>query len=583
MMKLLKNLLVIASTFVILSHATESFAIGATTRISVRNDLNPPDDGMGVLPSISANGRFVAFQSLFPLVAEDANLSSDVYVHDRLTKLNKRISVSSSGEEANNHSGLSSISADGRYVVFSSIASNLVPEDTNDSIDVFVHDRITKQTTRVNVNSTGNQANKDLLFDDPFATAIFTKNEISADGRFIVFASGSNNLVSNDTNNLPDVFLHDRLTKQTTRVSVNTDGTQGNLGSVPIQISSGRLDISADGRFVVFKSQLNNLVSNDTNNDFDIFIHDRQTKQTTLVNTELTGKQAPDSDFPSISADGRFVAFMSASENLVANDTNKALDVFLYDRIIKQVSRVSVASNGEQANESSLYPEISADGNVIAFDSGATNLTGLPVYFLNVYVHNRLSGKTSIVNVNTEGNQGSGWGSLSVLPTPDPLPSISADGRYVAFDTNAPFLVSGDTNEAPDIFVRDQAQIKENQADLQLSVTQKPVALTTNAIGNYSFTITNNGPDTVGVLKLQHLYSNGVLISLTPSKGVCKRYATLSLCNFGTLLSGENIVLQASLKGLRNPLRQQISISSGGRLDPKPGNNYLTVNTTVMP
>ncbi len=573
-MKFLRKLLVISSTLMLLCNGVESFAFGETTRVSLRNDLSPPD-GMGESPSMSANGRFVAFHSIFPLVAEDKNLTTDIYVHDRLTKLNSRVSVSSSGEEGNSISVFPSISADGRYVAFISEASNLVQGDTNNQEDIFVYDRVAKQTTRVNVSSAGIQAN-----EDPFGNGLLIgaayKVQISTDGRYIVFASGSNNLVANDTNNLPDIFVRDRLTKQTTRVSINSDGSEGNLGNVAFQNVNHGLGISANGQFVVFHSQLNNLVNGDNTNEIDVFLHNRQTKQTKRVNIESVGQITGN---PSISADGRFIAFMSSSESLVPNDTNKTLDVFLYDRLTQKTTRVTVASNGDQANAQSYAPGISADGNFIAFISEATNLTSLPVTQQNVYIHNRLTGKTSIVNVNSQGNQGSGlW--TTYLPTIS-SPSLSADGRYIAFETSAPFLVSGDFNEAHDIFVRDRLLLKDNKADLQVSVPQKPTSLAKNSDGSYVFSITNKGPEPVGTVRVQHLFSNGELFSLTPSKGVCHRYTNISLCNFGELAIGASVTLQTNVKAIRSPLSQQLSISNGGRADPKPGNNYLTINTPV--
>jgi Tol biopolymer transport system component len=169
-----------------------------------------------------------------------------------------RVSVASNGAQGNGDSFSSSISADGRYVAFHSIASNLVSGDTNGAWDVFVHDRQSGQTTRVSAASNGAQGNGDS--ESP---------SISADGRYVAFSSDASNLVSGDTNGAWDVFVHDRQSGQTTRVSAASNGAQGNG-------DSESPSISADGRYVAFSSDASNLVSGDTNGAWDVFVHDRQ-------------------------------------------------------------------------------------------------------------------------------------------------------------------------------------------------------------------------------------------------------------------------------------------------------------------
>ena len=168
-----------------------------------------------------------------------------------------RVSVDSAGVEGNNGSWVPSISGDGRFVAFESYASNLVPGDTNLTVDVFVHDRQTGQTTRVSVDSAGVEGN-----------GWSWPSSISGDGRFVAFESGASNLVPGDTNLTGDVFVHDRQTGQTTRVSVDSAGVEGNSVS---QTHS----ISGDGRFVAFESAAYNLVPGDTNGRYDVFVHDR--------------------------------------------------------------------------------------------------------------------------------------------------------------------------------------------------------------------------------------------------------------------------------------------------------------------
>ena len=242
-------------------------------------------------------------------------------------------------------------------MVFDSEASNLVPGDTNSSFDIFVRDLSTNTTTRLSVNSTGNQGNSDSEFPS-----------ISADGRFVVFESDASNLVPGDTNNSQDIFVRNLLTNTITRVSVDAAGNQGND-------SSYSSSISADGRFVVFDSEASNLVPGDTNASFDIFVRDLLTNTTTRLSVDSAGNQGnSDSELPSISADGRFVAFESDASNLVPGDTNASFDIFVRDLSTNTSTRLSVDSTGNQGIGNSFSPSISADGRLVAFESFATNL-----------------------------------------------------------------------------------------------------------------------------------------------------------------------------------------------------------------
>ncbi len=292
-----------------------------TSRLAPPRAVSVASDGVqgndnSRFPSISANGRYVAFYSIASnLVNGDTNGSQDIFVHDRQSGSTTRLSVASDGTQANDSSWGTSVSADGRYVAFDSLASNLVGGDTNGEVDIFVHDRQAGATSRVSVASDGTQAN-----DSSYSSSI------SDDGRYVAFSSYAQNLVSGDTNGLPDIFVHDRQTGTTSHVSVASDGTHGNSGSYGPSIS-------ADGAFVAFHSDANNLVSGDTNDTFDVFMHDLQTGATNRVSVASDGTQGDySSGDPSISADGRYVAFSSYAQNLVSGDTNGSEDVFVHDR-----------------------------------------------------------------------------------------------------------------------------------------------------------------------------------------------------------------------------------------------------------
>ena len=382
---------------------------------------------------LSENGRFVVFGSMSSnLVSGDTNETDDVFVHDQQTNVTSRVSISSTGAQGNASSGggKSAISEDGRFVAFHSSADNLVPGDTNNFLDVFVRDRQTNQTTRISLSSSGTQGNERSVAPS-----------ISGDGRYVVFSSDASNLVSDDTNNVTDVFLHDRQTGQTTRISLSSSGTEGNG-------SSDSPSISGEGRFVTFISTATNLVSGDANGRLDIFVHDLITGNTSLISASSAGTQANgDSYSPSISRGGRYVAFESSATNLDDRDTTDEYDIYLHDMQTGATSLVSVTSTGEKGNNVSSGPEISANGLFVAYMSCATNLVSVDANGLcDIFVHDLLTGENSMASINSAGGQGDrdSYG-----------PSISGDGRYVAFESDSWAFVSGDYLGWNDVFVHE--------------------------------------------------------------------------------------------------------------------------------
>jgi Tol biopolymer transport system component len=386
-------------------------------------------------PSISADGRFVAFNSQpSNLVPEDTNGKTDIFVRDLSTNTTTLVSLDSAGNQGNSFSNGASISADGRFVAFESTASNLVPGDTNNLGDIFVRDLLTNTTTRVSVDSAGNQGNK-----------VSYPPSISANGRFVAFTSEASNLVPGDTNNTSDIFVRDLLTNTTTRVSFDSAGNQGNSNSY-------RPSISADGRFVAFGSNSSNLVPGDPNNRDEIFVRDLSTNTTTRVSVDSAGNLGNGYSYtPSISADGRFVAFYSDATNLVpGDDTNRSRDIFVRDRLTNTTTRVSFDSAGNQANSNSYRPSSSADGRCVAFESEASNLApGDTNSSYDIFVRDRLTNTTTLVSLDSAGNPGGGFN-----------PSISADGRFVAFDSSSINLVAGQTNNTRNIFVADTSSTR---------------------------------------------------------------------------------------------------------------------------
>ncbi len=330
---------------------------GQTFKISTAFDGGLADGG-SYFPAISEDGRYIAFESRATnLVSGDTNNSSDVFVYDRTTGQVTRVSVASDGSQANGDSYLPAISSIGRYVAFESNATNLVAGDTNNYPDVFVHDRVTGQTTRVSVASDGSQA------DGPGYSP-----SISADGRYVAFESDAPNLVPDDMNDEWDVFVRDLVAGQTFRVSVASDGSEADGGSYAPSISG-------DACFVAFESDAANLVAGDTNMITDVFVRDWCTSQTFLVSVGGNGTPADGGSYsPSISSDSRYVAFWSFASNLVAGDTNGYFDIFMRDRHTGRLARVSLAPAGIQADNHSRYPNVSSAGRYIAFESDASNL-----------------------------------------------------------------------------------------------------------------------------------------------------------------------------------------------------------------
>lgn len=355
-----------------------------------------------------------------------------------------------------------SISADGRFIAFASDATNLVPDDTNEMTDVFVHDRETGETTRVSVASDGSQA-----------AGYSRQPAISGDGRFIAYESEAKNLVADDTNNWADIFVYDRETGETTRVSVTSDGVEGDLASLEAAIS-------ADGRFVAFWSNAGNLVPEDENTFRDAFVHDRETGETVRVSVASDGTESNEDTYNvAISGDGQTVAFWSRASNLVEGDTNGMEDIFIHDLTTRTTTRVNVSADGQEANGYTFDPvSISADGQWVAFQSQATNLTDVDTKGRNeVFVYSRASGQVERVALAAGG----------VEPTctdhcaGSSDPALSADGRFVVFRSDLTGLIEGDTNDQTDVFLYDRE-------------TQTPTRISVNNAGG-ELDVLSNAPD----------------------------------------------------------------------------------------
>src|SRR5436190_1064825 len=310
----------------------------------------------------------------------------------------------------------------------------------------------------------------------------------SAVGRFVAFVSAATDLVAADTNGASDVFVHDRQTGATERVSVASGGAQGNGSSGLIGFAFPPA-LSADGRFIAFVSLATSLVAGDTNGATDVFVRDRLTGTTERVSVASGGTQSNAASLGSaLSADGRLVAFQSDATNLVVGDTNGATDVFVRDRQTGMTARVSVASDGTQANNVSTYPALSADGRFVAFQSAATNLVaGDTNGATDVFVRDRQTGTTERASVASGGTQGNGSSAGPVL---------SADGGLVAFHSTATNLVAGDANGAYDVFVHDRAVSTTTSSTTQPATTSTSSTTTSVSVTSTTSTSTTTSSST---------------------------------------------------------------------------------------
>jgi hypothetical protein len=404
--------------------------VGITTKVSIaERGLEAEGDSSQV--AVTPDGRFVVYASdSSDVVARDNNGVRDVFIFDKWVGTTRRVSVSTDGDEANAACNSPDVSADGRFVVFHSAATNLVPMDTNGVSDVFMHEIPSGNTIRVSVNSGGIQGNGSS-----------TSSVVSDDGSSVVYASAATNLVAGDTNAVTDIFKLNLTTAITTRVSVSTGGTQANGPCADAVVSS-------DGRYVAFYSSATNLVAGDTNAEGDVFRRDTQSPTTIRISVHSNGTQGNGlSRFPAISANGSFVAFRSAATNLVSGDTNGANDVFRRDVSTQTTVRVSVSSANAQANGASSNPSISSDGRYIAFDSVATNLVTDDTNSQNdVFRRDVQSSATVRASLSTQEAQGNGASDS---------PAITGSGNEIAFISSASNMLFGDTNAADDGFVRD--------------------------------------------------------------------------------------------------------------------------------
>lgn len=450
---------------------------------SLAGGSNPTSD-------ITPNGRYLAFSSKSPnLVPGDTNLVDDVFVSDLDKGKIERVSINSAGVEAigacadparvredptdvfDVGSGSPLISSNGRLVLFLSCATNLDDDSGPLVREAFVHDRRTGRTELVSIAHDGN----------PIDVSV-TKDEVSlsADGRYVAFASAASNLIEDDTNDASDIFVFDRKSKRTERVSVSSEGEESVVDqSEDVMARGGSFSpcMSAEGRYVAFGASAMNLVNDDLNGAIDVFVHDRRKRTTEIVSVRSDGGASTFSIWGStpyggrcISADGRYVTFLSAAQNLIPNDSGHSevrlfehADVFVKDRTSGRVERVSVTSAGRQGNYESKPASISisGDGRYVTFPSDATMFQddtgtggGGNPGDTDVFAYDRLTGELIWLSVSPEGKQGQ-HSAENVNGNSNWVTRVVKDGSRVAFTSlNDNLVTTKDTNSYWDFFVR---------------------------------------------------------------------------------------------------------------------------------
>ena len=557
---------------------------GLTERINVKTDGSQAADGMSLAPSISENGRYVAFESSSDgLVSGDQNGLWNIFVRDRLNGSTEMVDINDQGVTANMRSGYARISPNGRYVTFLSTATNLDCAATQTpKIWIFTHDRESSHTWLASTPDDGQPTTEDAAFSvvDNLGRTLYFSQARDVDGylpgqngfylstavnpqrlcgnfdlkvapvddlptpdmpepiragRGSLTRLTSTQLQASDPDSPPEQIVytltgapaHGALVKGGARMAlgeyftqadldagrmsywndgsqVDSDGldltlsnvgpvmeyvSRANNGTPANAMSAHNVSVSADSRYVAFSS-LASLVSDDTNNNYDVFVRDLLNQTTERISIGWDGTEANGaSGVATLSSDGRWVAFVSEASNLVEGDTNGIWDYFTYDRLTGATRRVSVSSSGEQADQNIAYPyppTISADGRFVAFSSDAGNLVPNDVNGAeDVFVFDQLMGTIELISATTDGYAGNSWSRK---------PSISADGRWVAFESQADDLAPGVPNPDSDVFVFDRAarQMKRLFVDPSNPYT-----------GSYSPAVSADG-QTIGYLANPH-------------------------------------------------------------------------------
>jgi hypothetical protein len=401
---------------------------GVNQLISVDSSENQGNAGSSDNISVSADGRFVAFTSgASNLVTGDTNGTDDVFVRDTVNGTTTRVSVSSSGTQSTGTSGQAQISHDGRYVVFWNTANDLDPAfGNNNNSDVYRRDLITSNTILVSKTPSGYGCNGTSC----------NQPDISADGRFVTFVGESNTLIGGTGSNGGQIFVRDMITNTNKIVSLDSSGNPSVYGG-----STPR--ISCDGGTITFTSYASDVRSGAGSSYRNVHYIVRAANEYAVAATVSSNGN---SNLPAISCDGTHISFHSAASNLTSGDTNAKEDIFVYnivDKTIKLVSRSTLGALGN--NNCDTRSSLSGNGNLVVYASSATNLVANDTNGqYDLFVTNITTGTTERLSVDSSLTQGNGQSYA---------PDISYNGKLTAFSTSATNLVANDTNGFSDIIL----------------------------------------------------------------------------------------------------------------------------------
>jgi Tol biopolymer transport system component len=340
----------------------------------------------------------------------------------------KLVSVTPAGEPADGFSQGAAINGDGRYVAFFSLADDLVEGDDNGHTDVFLLDRTSGITTLIS-RSAGEPSDGSSM-----------NPSISADGRFVAYHSDATNLVAGDGNGRFDVFVYDRETGETTLDSPGRHGAGGNGASIASSISD-------DGRYVAFHSDASNLVAGDANGSTDVFVRDRSSGTTRLVSrAEDGGPSDGNSLYASMSGDGSLIAYTSVATNLVTADGNGTWDVFLWDAATGTTRLVSARADGSSPRQISLFPSLSGDGKIVAYETRAPLVAPDRNHTWDVYAYDIAGDTVTLVSQTADGSAADGRSEQA---------STNETGTVIGFTSHASDLAADDHGRRQDVFVRD--------------------------------------------------------------------------------------------------------------------------------
>lgn len=386
-------------------------------------------DGLSRHFSVARNGDLISLMSeATNLVPDDTNGVRDIFVVDRRLKTTVRVSIGTGGKQADGESGSGVLSENGRYIAFHSVATNLVPGDTNGLNDVFLRDLKTDDMKRITVGYDGSET------DGGAAWPAISKN-----GRFVAYRSGATNLVPGDTNGVADVFVYDLKKGTTTRITRTVTGAEIDMDAI-------RHALSPNGRYVGVLTAATNIVPGDTNGHADVFIYDLRKDTITLASRGLGGEPGDGGCFqPNFSRNARYVAFPSYAANLVPDDNNGVTDVFVYDMKRGFTERCSVNSAGVEGNGDCYVTNFARNGRILYFDSHASNLVPDDNNdSRDVFVHDRKTGRTERVSLGVLGQEGN---------ANSYRPRTTRNGKLVAIFSEADNLVPDDLNGVLDVFV----------------------------------------------------------------------------------------------------------------------------------